>query len=277
MSTWHAPPDVLARYATAPRALDDPTASSVEAHLLSCSACRRAVAAAAEPAALTISWVAIADRIDQPARTLAERVLGWLISDHVARVVAATPALRASWLVGVTAVVAAVVAVAHQSGTSAPFLALAPLVPLAGIAASFGPAPDPAAETAAATPLYGAGLLLRRATAVLTSSMAVLAVGSVALPGLAPRDAGWILPALALTFAALALSTWVAPFSATTIAAVGWLVGVEGIAIAGHAGSALADSALFGPAGQLAFAAIAVLGVIVFLFRHGQLSTVVTR
>ena len=160
MSGWHAKQDVVARYANAPETMNVVAGSSLEAHLLSCDECRRGVAAAANPSTIAENWDLIADRIDRPSLGLAERVLGWFAPDHIARVVAATPGLRWSWLAAVAFVVTVAVVVSYQAETSMPFLALAPLVPLASVAISFGVTPDPVGETALATPLYGTGLLL---------------------------------------------------------------------------------------------------------------------
>lgn len=281
MTTWHAAPEVLTQFAAAPALLDDVTASSIEAHLLGCDQCRRGVAQAAaasapDDAVALRSWDGIADRIDRPRPSLAERVLGWILPSDVARLVAATAALRVSWLAAVTAVVAAVVVVARQAGSEAPLLALAPLVPLAGIAASFGPAADPAGEAALATPLHGAGLILRRAAAVLLTSLVVLLAGTLALPGLELADLAWVLPALGLTLAALALSTWVAPYPATSVAGAAWVAAVY-LVTALDRPQQLAEGPLFGPASQLAFAALAVLAAGAIRARRMQLSTLEAR
>lgn len=277
MTNWHAPPDILVRFATTPELLDGVTASSLEAHLLACEACRGAVAGAADPILVARSWDGLADRIDRPRPTVSERVLGWVLPAHVARVVAATPALRLAWMAAVAAVTAAVVAAARQVGADTPFLVLAPVVPLAGVAISFGPAPDPAGEAALATPLHGAGLVLWRTAAVLATSLAVLVPGTVALPGLALHDAGWVLPALALTLGAVALSTWVAPFTATAVAGLGWLVALEVAAVADGVSQAPAEGPLFRPAGQLGFAVLAVAAAAVLSARHPRLSTLEAR
>jgi hypothetical protein len=222
-------------------------------------------------------WDRIVDRIDRPRPALAERVLARFVPDHVARIVAATPALRLSWLAAVAVVVGAVVTVARQTGNDAPFLLLAPLVPLAGVAVSFGPAPDPAGETALATPLHGAGLVLRRTAAVLATSGIVLAAGSLALPGLELRDAGWVLPAVGLTAAALALSTWMAPFSAVALAAAVWLATVQTTVVADHMGRPVAEGPLFGPPGQLTFAVVAALALAALRTRRARLSMLEAR
>lgn len=277
MTVWHAEPEVLARFAAAPAELDDVTASSLEAHLVACDRCRAAVGAASDPARLVEGWLGVADRIDRPRPTLAERVLGRLLPHHVARVVAATPALRLAWLAAVAAVTAAVVAAARQVGADAPFLMLAPVVPLAGVAVTFGPTPDPAGEVALASPLHGAGLVLWRTAAVLVTSLLVLLPGSLALPGMELHDVGWVLPALALTLAAVALSTWVPPFTATAVAGVAWALTLEVAALGGGIERSLTSGALFGPPGQASFALLAVLAGAVLAVRHPRLSTLEAR
>ena len=71
-TTWHAPPDVLARFARADESIDDLTASSIEAHLIHCASCRSTVASAADPIELGRSWAEVADAIDQPRITFVE-------------------------------------------------------------------------------------------------------------------------------------------------------------------------------------------------------------
>jgi hypothetical protein len=276
-AVWHADPEVLARFAAAPAELDDPTASSLEAHLVACARCRAVVTAATDPSLVEQGWQGVADRIDRPRPTLAERVLGRFLPHHVARVVAATPALRLAWLAAVAAVTAAAVAAARQGGADTPFLLMAPVVPLAGVAVTFGPAPDPAGEVALASPLHGAGLVLWRTAAVMVTSLLVLLPGSLALPGMDLHDVGWVLPALALALAAVALSTWVAPFTATAVAAAGWALTLELAALGGGIESSLARGAVFGPPGQVAFAAVAVLAAAVLAVRHPRLSTLEVR
>lgn len=274
---WHATPELLARYATDPESIDDVSASSVEAHLLVCAACRRGVSDAVDPKTMAASWSAVVDVVDRPRASLAERVLTWLFPADMARVVAATPALRLSWFVAVGVVVAAVVAASRTADDLTPFLAIAPLVPLAGVAVSFGPAPDPAGEAAVATPLHGAGLVLRRTVVVLATSVAVLFAGTVTLPGLEWRAAGWILPAIGLSLAALALSTWCSPLTATVTAAIGWVVAMVATGLVDRIPRSVAEGPLFGALGQLAFVLVISLALATTAVRHVRLSTVEVR
>lgn len=274
---WHAAPHLLARYATEPEMLDNITASSLEAHLLDCEQCRRAVADAVEPATLTASWNAIVDVVDRPRPTIAERFLAWFFPDDMAQVVAATPALRLSWFAAVVAVIAAAVVASRSVDDLTPFLAFAPLVPLAGVAASFGPAPDPAGEAALATPMHGAGLVLRRTVVVLATSLVVLLAGTAALPGLEWRAAGWILPAIGLSLVALALSTWFAPLTATLTAAIGWEVALATTGFVDRIPRGIAEGPMFGPLGQFACALMIPLALAALGSRQLRLSTMEAR
>src|SRR4029450_5981448 len=90
-------------------------------------------------------------------------------------------------------------------------LAVAPLLPLAGVAAAYGPGVDPTFELALTAPMRGLRLLLIRAAAVLATTTLLAAGASVALPGFGLRAVGWLLPSLALTLASLAPATFVEP------------------------------------------------------------------
>ena len=90
--------------------------------------------------------------------------------EAAARLVAATPALRAAWLAAVALVVGVVVVACQAADSDGLFLAIAPLLPLAGVAAVFAPGTEPAGEIGSATPLMGFGLVVRRAELVLVTS-----------------------------------------------------------------------------------------------------------
>lgn len=272
MTTWHAPPEVLARFTAAPEAVDDVTASSVEAHLLACDACRRGLAAAAAPEVVASSWEAVAEAIDRPRRSWSERALARVVPDHTARLVSATPALRLAWLAAVAVVVTSMALVARDLGSLTPYLVFAPLVPLAGVGVSFGLVPDPAAETALATPMYGAGLVLHRTVAVLASSTTLLAAGAAVLPGFELRHFAWALPSVGLCALALCLSTWVAPVTAAGASAAGWFAVVEAAVVLDHSTGSLAQGQLFGPVGQSAFAVVCVVAALGIATRRDHLS-----
>ena len=96
-TTWHADDDLLAGYAGG--TIDDARAYSLEAHLLACDPCRVALAARADTAALERMWTEVSEVLDAPTPGVVERALRGLgVPGHVARLLAATPSLRASWL-----------------------------------------------------------------------------------------------------------------------------------------------------------------------------------
>jgi hypothetical protein len=134
------------------------------------------------------------------------------VPDHVARLLASTPSLRLSWLAA-AAVAIGFSAWAANAGADGRlvFLAVAPVLPVAGVAAAYGPWADPSHELATATPFSGLRLLLLRTLAVLMVTTIVTAIGGALVPAGEISAFAWALPALALTFASLALATVVAP------------------------------------------------------------------
>src|SRR5262249_8421977 len=131
-------------------------------------------------------------------------------SDRTARLVAATPALRASWLFAMTAVLAFGVFAAVASGGNEPgtlfFLTVAPILPVVGVAAAFHRRLDPTYEIGLATPFSQFRLLLLRSAAVTAVTCATALIGGVLLPQRTLTAAAWLLPALALTGLTLVLS-----------------------------------------------------------------------
>jgi Putative zinc-finger len=264
---WHADAELLAAYDD--QRLDTATRWSVEAHLTSCAACRLQARALVDPARLGRLRAALVDAVDLPRAGLVERLLVRLgMADHTARLLAATLALRGSWLLAVAMALAfAVLAAWVQSGQDAnlAFLCLAPLLPLAGIAVAYGPGVDPTYEIGLAAPVRSFRLLLLRAAAVLGTAILLGGAASLALPQLGPGAAGWLLPSLALTASSLALATTVEPLRAIGITAGAWIVAVV-VTVAPPASS----SVLFAVAGQAAFALLALLGASVLLLRRGH-------
>ncbi|MFF9215422.1 zf-HC2 domain-containing protein [Streptomyces viridosporus] len=142
------------------------------------------------------------------------------------------PAVRGAWLPAVLLVAVGAVALAHGGGiaNARPWLlALAPVVPVAGVALSYGPHADPMHEITAATPSAGLRLVLTRTAAVLAVSLPLLTLAGTLLPSAgAPNAAAWLLPGLALTLASLALAGYVGLRTATAVTGGGWLCAVLG-------------------------------------------------
>jgi hypothetical protein len=109
-------------------------------------------------------------------------------------------------------------------GTPLPFLLIAPLVPLVGVAAAYSPSLDRSYEIAIAAPISCFKLLLLRAACVLAMTMPIAAMASLLLPHLPWTAVGWILPSLALVSAALAMSTAMPPVTAAAIAGFTWVI-----------------------------------------------------
>ena len=271
--TWHAPTPLLTRYVAAPEELDEATAASVEQHLLACATCRAGAAAAADHDALEVSWALVADRIDRPPASLAERVLRLLgvRADH-ARLVAATPALRFSTVVAVVAIAVGLAVMARASDADGPYLTVAPLLPLLVVAMVFAGGGEPGGEVGLATPVHGAGLLLRRAAAVLIPTFVVLGLATVVLPTVGVVSLAWVLPALALVLGSLAVGTWWPVERTAAAAAAGWVVLVSAAQVV-EGGQRVAQLAAFGPPGQLAALLAAVVAGAVLLARWDHLTT----
>jgi hypothetical protein len=271
--TWHAPPDLLTRFAQAPEALDEVTASSVEQHLVACDTCRTALAGAVSPVDLQRTWAEVADAIDQPGATVVERLLARLgMPDDLARAVGATPGLQAAWLATAVLLATAAVWVGRASGSEALFLAVAPLLPLGAVLLTFLPTEEPGGEAAAATPRFGAGVLLWRALAALVPSFVVLGLAAVALPDLVD-GASWLLPGLALALSALALATYVRPVAAIGALATAWLALLTSVRALDGRRVPLDATFTFSPGGQLLAVVLATFAAGVLYLRSDRFST----
>ena len=251
--SWHASTDLLTRYARRPEDLDSTTASSVEAHLMTCATCRQGVAASADPAVVAASWSAIADVIDRPREGLLHRVLCRLgLSAWTVRLVAATCELRLGWAAAVFGSVALGVGLARAGDSPGPFLAVAPLVPLIAVWLAFAPIAEPAGEAGVAAPMSGMALVVRRVFAVEVPALVVVAAAAGFVPDASRAGMLWLLPGLALAWCAL-VSAAALPHR--------------------RSGLGLVNSALFGPVGQLAAFGALLLAAVVCWRRRDRFST----
>ncbi|MCF4138345.1 hypothetical protein L1856_18945 [Streptomyces sp. Tue 6430] len=153
-----------------------------------------------------------------------------------------------------------------MTGARPLLLALAPVVPVLGVALSYGPHADPVHEIAAASPAGGLRLLLTRTAAVLLVSLPLLTLAGLLLPGSgAPGAAAWLLPGLALTLASLALAGYAGSRTGAAVTGGGWLCAVLAPALASPSGAPLTRLAeqltavLDGPLAQGAWAGAAML------------------
>src|SRR5689334_6258340 len=164
------------------------------------------------PQRLDANWRAIVAELDAPARSRLERVLLVLrMPESTARTLVATPALRRAWFVatGVALLFGLGAADSTKPGASLlMLLALAPMVPVVGVALAYGPGSDPAYEATIATPTSGLRLVLVRSTAVVGCSIAAAGLATVLLRDKTWMSIAWLVPALALPAVCLALSTY---------------------------------------------------------------------
>jgi anti-sigma factor RsiW len=268
-TTWHADTALLTRYANGD--LDEARAYSLEAHLLACDTCRAGVATVSDHAQLDRMWAEVTEAVDAPRTGVVERGLVRLgVSDHVARLLAATPSLRLSWFGAEAlalgfAVVAANSAITERGRSLGTFLFLvvAALLPVGGVAAAYGPGLDPTYEVSLASPMRSFGLLMTRAAAVLGTSTVLAGVAALSLPGMGWTTVAWLLPSLGLTLASLALATRVRPLVAAGSVTVAWAAVSM---IASHASHDRFE--IFRGGGQTAFLVIIALSTIVIARRR---------
>jgi hypothetical protein len=250
--------------------LKAPVLWSADAHLTSCARCRGALAEVSDPVVLDAGWDRLDAELDAPRTGLLERLLVRIgVAGHTARLLAATPVLRRSWLGAVVAVLLLSVAAGHAvRGGEFPtlFLALAPLLPLAGVALSYGPALDPTYEMTVVAPMHGFRLLMIRTVAVLAVVLGLNGLATLALPAYGLRGLAWLLPALALTATGLALTPRLGPVLAPSLVGGAWV----GLLLTADALRAGADVPLapFTVAGQGVAAVVAALGAgLLYLLR----------
>jgi hypothetical protein len=241
----------------------------VEQHLLSCAACRLMLAPEVEESRLDRVWAGVIERVTAPQAGLFERLLRRLgVTEATARLIAVTPSLRAGWLAAVASLlgVALLVARSGERGIGV-FFVLAPLLPMLGVAVAFAPWVDPTYETISASPYDNFRLLLVRAVAVVTTTLGLVLVAGLLLPGDPWLALGWLLPALALSVLTLAVEPWLEPtYSAIVLTAVWLLVALP--ALRPRADPLLASHAVVQFASLLAFMA----GVALLLNRHRTLA-----
>jgi hypothetical protein len=256
---------------------------SVEAHLNGCRRCRSAMSAHvdAERLARNRSALLVGAAIpDGPARRLLYR---GGVPDYLLRLVAATPSLRASWLlsvVGVLAVVAGEAAAFRHGSTPgrgpvallgypdpaslAPFLLVAPLLVLAGVSAAFLPLFDPACRLAVAAPFSGFTLLLIRAVSALAAALVPVVGAALVLPGPGWLPVALLLPSLALCAVALAAATAVDPRAAAVTAGALWALPALLLAVS-HVPLAIVQSHA-----QSACAAVIIASAVVLFVRRNR-------
>jgi len=204
---------------------------------------------------------AIHAELDAPPEPRLARILRRLgVPDLTIPVVTATPALRRSWFVAVAiAVLFALTTAGNATGVGVDrisvFLTLAPLVPLLGVALAFGQGVDPTHDLVVAAPRDTFTVFLVRSLTVLAASSVVLLATSAMLPAGGLFRLAWLLPSIAVSALALALSSRFAARRVALGIALSWLVIVLVVSGASSA------SAMFGPITQGAAALVAIAAV----------------
>jgi hypothetical protein len=251
--SWHIDDTTLVRYVTGRTTAA--AAASAEAHLTTCADCRARLTPHQDAGRLDAIWHRIDDRVQLASLPRFERTLvRGGVGEDSARLLAATPSLTTSWLASIA--VAVLLAVAFADGSRdgmLVYLTLAPMLPVAGVAAAYGRLADPAHELAVAAPYSLLRLLLLRSVAVVGSTVVIVGLGSLALLGHGWTSVAWLLPALALSVTTLALSARVAPVWAAASVLITWVAVVLAVRRADD------DLAAFGAAGQLVALAVVAL------------------
>jgi hypothetical protein len=190
---------------------------AVESHLENCAPCRGRLAPDPLAAHAWADLAALVDRTPQmpPARSWLRHFSHWVSP-------VAGPWLAMIVLVTATAVVLDQL-VSLARGEISLVLLIAPVLPVLGVAASWGRGLDPAHELTAATPRAGLPLVFRRTAAVLAVVVPGLLVASL-LTGTALTH--WLLPCLAFTTATLALGGLVGITRAALTLIAAWAAGV---------------------------------------------------
>ena len=253
-TAWHASEDLALRYADG--SLPEADAWSLEKHLETCTACATRVSAAVRN-----TWAgAVLDEVRDVVLTAAPRTSEARGSGLCGSAAGARPAptgarrpprlrpalwsfgpaLRGTWLLALLSVTLGALLLDRAAGyasTRTLLLTIAPVIPVSGVALSYGPQADPLHEITAATPSGGLRLALTRTAAVLGVSLPALTLTGAALPASgAPGAAAWLLPGLALTLGSLTLASCVGCRTATAVVAGGWLAAVLVPALAAHGG-----------------------------------------
>ncbi|MGK2957132.1 MAG: hypothetical protein ACSLFB_01740 [Acidimicrobiales bacterium] len=277
---WHVSPRLMRDYVALK--IDMARSASVEQHLLSCPNCQVALSSfvyadVSSAANLDALWLDVIDAVDRPSSGLVGSTLRLLgVSDHVARLIAAAPAMHLSWIASVVLVLGFAISYAMRPyGSDALLLVLAPLIPLAGIGTAYGLGNDRLYELTKVSPLSSSRVFLYRSLAVLCTAtpLTLTAALIMRLDGL--EAMGWLLPSLGLVGLTLALSTWVQPLIAAISVGTTWIILVVGVwaRSARLEGIALETTVIFQPTGQIAFAVVALVAAVLFIGRLGHLDT----
>lgn len=259
---WHAGRDEL--LALVEGSIGPMVAASLEAHLMRCDPCRAELNRLAFTDEVERTWAAIRDVVEAPAPGFVERVLRRFgVSAETGRLLAAVPAMRGGWLVGVTTALmfAGLAAMFSRDVGLGMFLLVAPLVPVAGVAASFGGDADPSHELVITTPYSAGSLLLLRTVAVLATCAPIAMLVGLGLPGPGWLTFAWLSPAAA----GIGVTLVLAPLVGLTSAAAG--VGVVWSVVSLMVSRLQDPLALVGPLSQLVCLTLVAFSLVTVLTR----------
>ncbi|MCM2386859.1 zf-HC2 domain-containing protein [Streptomyces albipurpureus] len=252
--TPHPPGEALRHYALG--TLPPESRCRLEPHLEHCAPCRSRLVPFVDATAVERNWHALDRAIDLPTPGPWERVLLALgVPDDAARLLTATPALRATWLLGtcLTLVFAALtVRLAEPGGPPLIFLTVAPLLPAAGIAGTLGGRLDPGYELGRVAAPSAFRLVLLRTAVVLATTALLTAAASLVLPRWGPAAFGWLLPSCLLTVTSLLLLPRIGSLPAAATTSVAWL---SAVTLTRHSG------ALFSLPGQSVLAVLLLIAL----------------
>jgi hypothetical protein len=261
---WHADRGLLTSYLGG--RLDAVTSASVEQHVNRCDTCRTLVGQLLEPQLVERTWAGIRDAVELPTAPIPVRLARRVgLSEPTGVLLAAAASLRGAWLVGAFLSLSFATLGAYASGgrALAPFLLVAPLAPVFGVAAAYGPRQDPLESLIATSPYGRTRLILLRTIAVLVSVLPVTVLLGLAIPGPPWLAAAWLGPALALVPVLLALAGFVGPRTAATVVSLGW----SGVVLGSTRG--LAPTWPVEAAQQAVYLALAVVACAVIAIRTG--------
>ena len=221
--TWHADRDLLAAYVAG--ALDPVNGASVEQHLERCAVCRGTIRPLVDAPILDQAWSAILETVESPELPLPARLARRLgVNEPTSILLGATASLRTAWVSSAFVALAFAVLAVYWAGENslAPFLLVAPLVPVLGVAAAYGPNEDPLEALIVTAPYGRTRLILVRTLGVLVSVLPFAIGVGFFVPGPVWLAVAWLGPALALVPVMMALSSFVGPRVGAAVVTIGW-------------------------------------------------------
>jgi len=246
-SEWHVDPAALRAWVDGVAGAQ--TSISVEQHVQRCAPCRANVAALVATPPLEQVWDNVLTAVEVPRPgPLARLLMRMGVNSADALVIASAAALRFAWVAGVIAVLsfAELAQLFADAQSVSLFLAVAPLVPVAGVAAAYGPSVDSSYELVQAAPYAMVRLILLRTAAILIATSPLTVVIGLLMPAPAGISVTWLLPAAGFIAIVLTASVWIDPVYAAGVVGIGWLGAVLIATRDGDALAVLSPDALIG-------------------------------